>query len=113
MRLDKFDQGEEAVSVPELESVSVPAVTGVSGRLTPLRSLRSKTASVAPEVGTAADCLPILFDILAVKRRRDVQEGERTVADGGEDGGGGREEEGHQLRPGAGDAQKVKTPVKL
>ena len=46
-------------------------------------------------------------------KRRDVQEGEREVADGGEDGGGGGEEEGRQLGPGAGDAQKVKTPVKL
>ena len=43
---------------------------------------------------------------------KDVQEGERAVADGGEGGGGGGEE-GRQLGPGARDAQKVKTPVKL
>ena len=47
------------------------------------------------------------------RRRRDVQEGEREVADGGEDGSGGGEEEGRQLGPGAGDAQKVKTSLKL
>ena len=46
------------------------------------------------------------------EKEKDVQEGERKVADGGEDGGGGGEE-GRQLRPGAGDAQKVKPPVKL
>ena len=84
-------------------------------RLTsPLRSLRSKTASVAPEVGTAADCLPILFsnNPAVSELEKDVQEGERTVADGGEGGGRGGEE-GRQLGPGARDAQKVKTPVKL
>ena len=47
------------------------------------------------------------------EKEKDVQEGGRTVADGGEDGGGGGEEEGRQLRRGAGDAQKVKTSVKL
>jgi len=48
------------------------------------------------------------------EREGDVQEGEREVADGGEDGGGGGEEEGgRQLGPRAGDAQKVKTPLKL
>ena len=35
------------------------------------------------------------------------------MADRGEDGGGGGEEEGRQLGPGAGDAQKVKTQVNL
>ena len=48
-----------------------------------------------------------------MREEEDVQEGGRKVADGREDSGGGGEKEGRQLRRCAGDAQKVKTNVKL